>query len=93
MRFCPLEDEGATQRVRHPAGVVTGDLAVATAATLWQTQDGRPVCTEDVGTAAGPSRRFRIEVGLADGRVAELVATPGAARATSRSSASSRRPC
>ena len=72
VRFCPLADEGATQRVRHPAGVVTGDLAAATARRSGRPRTGDRVCAEDAGTAAGPSRRFRIEVGLADGRVAEL---------------------
>lgn len=76
VRFCPLATEGATQRVRHPAGVVTGDLAAAVAATLGQTQDGRPVCEPGAPTS-GPARRFRIEVGLADGRVAELVGDTG----------------
>ena len=46
--------------------------AVAVAATLWQTQDGRRVCAVDGGPTPGPPRRFRIEVGLADGRIAEL---------------------
>lgn len=77
VRFCPLASEGDAQRVRHPAGVVTGDLAVAVAATLWQTQDGRRVCAVDGGPTAGPARRFRIEVGLADGRIAELAGDTG----------------
>ena len=72
VRFCPLADEGAPQRARHPQDVVTGDLAASVAATLWQTQEGRRVCEVDTGPTAGPTRRFRIEVGLADGRIAEL---------------------
>ena len=72
VRFCPLADEGAGQRVRHPQGALTGELAVTLAATLWQTQDGRRVCEVDRGPTPGPTRRFRIEVGLADGRIAEL---------------------
>jgi hypothetical protein len=77
VRFCPLAAEGDAQRVRHPRGVVTGDLAAAVAATLWQTQDGRRVCAVDGAPTAGPARRFRIEVGLADGRIAELVGDTG----------------
>lgn len=76
VRFCPLAAEGAAQRVRHPAGVVTGDLAASVATTLWQTQDDRPVCAPGSPTP-GPARRFRIEVGLADGRVAELLGDTG----------------
>jgi hypothetical protein len=72
VRFCPLADEGAAQRVRHPQGVITGDLAEVLAATLWQTQEDRRVCEVDRGPTPGPARRFRIEVGLADGRIAEL---------------------
>ncbi|MCF6378668.1 hypothetical protein L2K70_13730 [Nocardioides KLBMP 9356] len=77
VRFCPLAEEGAAERVRHPAGVVTGDLAAAVAATLWQTQDGRPQCGDEGGRTSGPNRRFRIEVGLGDGRVAELAGSTG----------------
>ena len=77
VRFCPLAAAGATSRVRHPAGVVTGDLAAAVADTLWQTQDGRRVCAVDGGPTSGPTRRFRIEVGLADGRIADLVGDTG----------------
>ena len=72
VRFCPLAEEGAPMRARHPGGVVTGDLAVAAAETLWQTQEGRRVCEVDTGSTPGPARRFRIEVGIADGRIAEL---------------------
>ncbi|WP_322920507.1 hypothetical protein [Nocardioides renjunii] len=71
VRFCPLADEGAAQRVRHPQGVITGGLAASVAATLAQTEAGRPVCTAGAATP-GPTGLFRIEVGLADGRVAEL---------------------
>src|SRR5690606_26757426 len=70
-------DEGAARRARHPAGVVTGDLAAATAETLWQTQEGRRRCEVDGGPTSGPTRRFRIEVGLADGRIAELTGDTG----------------
>ena len=76
VRFCPVAEEGDALRVRHPAGVVTGDLAASVAATLWQTQADRPVC-EPGDPTSGPVRRFRIEVGLADGRVAELVGDTG----------------
>ena len=76
VRFCPLAAEGATQRLRHPAGVVTGDLAAGVAASLLETQAGRPVCTIDEATP-GPTGLFRIEVGLADGRVAELAGDTG----------------
>jgi hypothetical protein len=76
VRFCPLAEEGATQRLRHPAGVVTGDLAAGVAASLLQTQAGRPVCTA-VEETPGPTGLFRIEVGLADGRVAELAGDTG----------------
>lgn len=76
VRFCPLADEGRAGRARHPQGVVTGELAASVADGLWQTQDGRPTC----GTEAPmqrPSRSFRIEVGLADGRVADLTGDTG----------------
>jgi hypothetical protein len=72
VRFCPLAEEGAGQRLRHPQGVVVGEQAASVAATLWQTQEGRRVCEVDRGPTPGPTRRFRIEVGLADGRIAEL---------------------
>ena len=77
VRFCPLADEGRTQRARHPQGVVTGGLAASVADSLWQTQDGRPTCRSDDPPTARPSRLFRIEVGLADGRVAELTGDTG----------------
>ncbi|HEY0641961.1 MAG TPA: hypothetical protein VGD39_00975 [Nocardioides sp.] len=76
VRFCPLADEGAAQRVRHPQGVLTGDLASSVAASLVETQAGRRVCTPDEATP-GPSGLFRIEVGLADGRVTELAGDTG----------------
>lgn len=76
VRFCPLVEEGATQRLRHPQGVVTGQLAAAVATSLWQTQVDRPVCTPDE-SLAGPTGMFRIEVGLADGSVAELTGDTG----------------
>ena len=76
VRFCPLADGGAAQRLRHPQGVVTGDLAASVAATLWQTQDGRPECPDPWATTR-PTGLFRIEVGLADGRVAELSGDTG----------------
>ncbi|KRE93973.1 hypothetical protein ASG76_11180 [Nocardioides sp. Soil774] len=76
VRFCPLADEGAAQRVRHPQGVVTGDLAASVAASLAETQDGRPECTPFQETP-GPTGLFRIEVGLADGRVAEIAGDTG----------------
>jgi hypothetical protein len=76
VRFCPLADEGATQRLRHPAGVVTGDLAAGVAASLLETQAGRPVCTINEASP-GPTGLFRIEVGLADARVAELTGDTG----------------
>lgn len=76
VRFCPLAEEGATQRVRHPQGVVTGTLAAAVAGSLWETQVDRPVCARDE-SLAGPTGLFRIEVGLADGRVAELTGDTG----------------
>lgn len=77
VRFCPLADEGRSQRVRHPQGVVTGDLAASVATTLWLTQVDRPVCTPDHGLTPGPTGLFRVEVGLADGRVAELAGDTG----------------
>jgi hypothetical protein len=76
VRFCPLSDEGSTQRVRHPQGVVTGDLAASVAASLWETQADRPECIPDE-SAADPTGLYRIEVGLADGRVAELTGDTG----------------
>lgn len=76
VRFCPLAEEGATQRLRHPQGVVTGNLAASVAAGLWEAQAERPVCTPDEPTKR-PTGLFRIEVGLADGRVAELVGDTG----------------
>ncbi|WP_374456854.1 hypothetical protein [Nocardioides sp.] len=77
VRFCPLADEGRTGRARHPQGVVTGDLAASVADSLWQTQDGRPTCAVDDVPTLRPSRLFRIEVGLADGQVAELTGDTG----------------
>ncbi|GAA5106362.1 hypothetical protein GCM10023339_03230 [Alloalcanivorax gelatiniphagus] len=77
VRFCPIADEGATQRVRHPSGVVTGDLAAAVATGLWQTQVDRPVCSSDDLSTPAPTGLFRMEVGLADGRVAELAGDTG----------------
>jgi len=76
VRFCPLADEGAAQRLRHPPGVVTGDLAAGVASSLLETAAGRPVCTIDE-SSPGPTGLFRIEVGLADGRVAELAGDTG----------------
>ncbi|MCW2738741.1 hypothetical protein [Nocardioides sp.] len=76
VRFCPLAEEGAAQRVRHPQGVVTGELATSVATTLFQAQVDRPVCTVDESTP-GPTGLFRIEVGLADGRVAEIAGDTG----------------
>lgn len=76
VRFCPLADEGATQRIRHPQGVVTGELATAVAASLWEAQVDRPSCVADEALA-GPTGLFRIEVGLADGRIAELTGDTG----------------
>ena len=77
VRFCPLAEEGAAQRVRHPQGVVTGDLAASVAATLFDVQVDRPVCTVDDQPTTGPTGLFRIEVGLADGRVAEIAGDTG----------------
>jgi hypothetical protein len=77
VRFCPLSDEGSPRRARHPQGVVTADLATSVADSLWQTQDGRPTCRGDDPPTARPSRLFRIEVGLEDGRVAELTGDTG----------------
>ena len=37
VRFCPLTDEGAAQRLRHPQGVVVGDLAASVAVFDWLT--------------------------------------------------------
>jgi hypothetical protein len=76
VRFCPLADEGAAQRLRHPQGVLTGDLAPSVATSLVETQAGRRVCTPDEAIP-GPTGLFRIEVGLADGRVAELAGDTG----------------
>ncbi len=76
VRFCPPAEEGSTQRVRHPQGVITGDLAAAVATSLWQAQVDRPVCAAS-GPLAGPTGLFRIEVGLADGRVAEIAGDLG----------------
>ncbi|CUR58303.1 exported hypothetical protein [metagenome] len=77
VRFCPLADEGSPRRVRHPQGVVTGPLAASVAESLWQTQEGRPTCRSDDPPTVLPTRLFRIEVGLADGRVAELTGDTG----------------
>lgn len=76
VRFCPVAG-GDTQQVRHPAGVVTGDLAASVADGLWQTQVDRRDCAADGGPTSGPSGRYRIEVGLADGRIAELTGDTG----------------
>ena len=75
--FCPLSDEGAAQRLRHPQGVVVGDLAASVAASLWQTQLDRPVCAAGDPPTARPTGLFRIEVGLADGGVAEIAGDTG----------------
>jgi hypothetical protein len=77
VRFCPLADEGATQRLRHPQGVVVGDLAASVATSLWQTQLDRPVCAPGDPPTARPTGLFRIEVGLADGSVAEIPGDTG----------------
>jgi hypothetical protein len=77
VRFCPLADRGASQRLRHPQGVVVGDLAASVATSLWQTQLDRPVCTPADPPTARPTGLFRIEVGLADGRVAEIPGDTG----------------
>lgn len=77
VRFCPLADEGRSGRARHPQGVVTGDLAASVAEGLWQTQVGRPSCGADEVATLRASRLFRIEVGLADGRVADLTGDTG----------------
>lgn len=76
VRFCPLAEEGAAQRLRHPQGVITGEIAAGVADSLWETQVDRPVCAPDEAIA-GPTGLFRIEVGLADGRVAELTGDTG----------------
>lgn len=76
VRFCPVAG-GHAQVVRHPSGVVTGDLADSVAAGLWQTQVDRPDCAADVGPSPGPAGHYRIEVGLADGRIAELTGDTG----------------
>lgn len=75
VRFCPLAEEGLGQRVRHPQGLVTGDLAASVATGLWQTQLDRPSCGP--GEAPRPTGLFRVEVGLADGRVAALEGDTG----------------
>ena len=77
VRFCPLAEEGEPQRVRHPQGVVTGEIAAAVAATLWEAQVDRPVCDPDDEARPGQTGLFRIEVGLADGRVADLTGDTG----------------
>jgi hypothetical protein len=77
VRFCPLSEEGAAQRLRHPQGVVTGGLATSVAASLWDAQVDRPVCRVDDQPTSGPTGLFRIEVGLADGRVAEIAGDTG----------------
>lgn len=77
VRFCPLAEEGRAGRARHPQGVVTGDLAASVADSLWLTQDGRPTCSADEVPVPRPSRLFRIEVGLADGRVVDLTGDTG----------------
>jgi hypothetical protein len=77
VRFCPLADEGATQRLRHPQGVVVGDLAASVGASLWQTQLDRPACAPGDPPTARPAGLFRIEVGLADGSVAEIPGDTG----------------
>ena len=76
VRFCPIAENRA-QQVRHPAGVVTGELAASVAAGLWQTQVDRRICAEDGGPTSGPAGFFRIEVGLADGRIADLTGDTG----------------
>jgi hypothetical protein len=77
VRFCPLADAGSAQRVRHPQGVATGDLAAAVARSLWETQVDRPVCTAADQPTPRPTGLFRIEVGLSDGRVAEIAGDTG----------------
>ena len=76
VRFCPVADD-ESQPVRHPAGVVTGDLAASVAAGLWETQVDRRDCAADAGPTPGPTGLYRIEVGLADGRIAELLGDTG----------------
>lgn len=77
VRFCPLAAEGATQRVRHPQGVVTGELAASVATTLWQTQLERPTCLPGDAPTTRPTGLYRIEVGLAGGEVAALEGDTG----------------
>lgn len=77
VRFCPLAAGGATQRVRHPQGVVAGELAASVATTLWQTQVDRPTCLPGDVPTTRPTGRFRIEVGLTDGEVAALEGDTG----------------
>ena len=77
VRFCPLADEGRGELLRHPQGVVTGELAAGTAGTLWETQVDRPLCGAFDAPLAGPTGRFRIEVGLPDGRIADLEGDTG----------------
>lgn len=77
VRFCPIAAEGATQRVRHPQGVVAGDLAASVATTLWQTQLDRPTCLPGDAPTSRPTGLFRVEVGLVDGEVAVLEGDTG----------------
>lgn len=77
VRFCPLADEGAALRLRHPQGVITGRLATAVAASLWEAQIDRPACGTEGAPPLRPTGLFRIEVGLPDGRVADLTGDTG----------------
>ena len=74
VRFCDLADPGAAQRARFPRGAVTGGLATAVVQG-WSDW----VLDSDCGkeTPPVPSRLFRIQVGLADGSVAEIEGDTG----------------
>ncbi len=75
VRFCELADEGRAQRARYPRGVITGGLATSMVDGWadWATE--RRACDER--DAVLRSRQFRIEIGLADGEVAELTGDTG----------------
>lgn len=68
VRFCEPE-AGATRQARHPRTVATGALAAAVVQGWAEWVPGR-TCRPESRPAA--SRLFRLQVGLADGRVTEI---------------------
>ena len=74
VRFCRPADEGATRQARVPDGAVTGSLAAAVV-QAWADRVVDRECRPE--SPPVPSRLFRIQVGLADGGVAEIAGDTG----------------